>query len=60
LKVNASGDATIDIGDVISRFDVLEINTNGNARIIAPTPPEGEKPVPIVRIVQPHCETNAF
>jgi hypothetical protein len=57
LEVNASGDSTIDIGQIVSRFDTVVVNTGGDARIVALRPPEGEDPV---RIVQPHCETNAF
>lgn len=57
LEVHSSGDATIDITDVISTFDRIAINTKGDTIIIATTPPEGVTPV---RIIQPNCEANAF
>jgi hypothetical protein len=57
LLVNSSGDATINITDVISKFDQIEINTTGDTKIVAPVPTDGTTPV---RVIQPHCEANAF
>ena len=57
LKVNSSGNAKLDISQVISQFDNVVINTTGDATLVASTPPDGEA---VVRVIQPHCETNAF
>jgi hypothetical protein len=58
LQVNSSGDAILDLTDVIAEFDNIEIKTSGDTRIVSATPPrERLKPV---RVIQPHCEANAF
>lgn len=57
LEINAERDSTIDIGQVVTKFDTIVVNAARDAKVIAPAPPGGEEPI---RIVQPHCETNAF
>jgi hypothetical protein len=58
LRLNVAEGSTVDVGDVLQRFDSVIVNASEGSRIVAlPHPPVEPGPS---TVLQPHCETNAF
>jgi hypothetical protein len=57
LELNVAKDSTVDIGSALSDFDTVVVNAADGSKIKVTPPPSGED---AVRVIQPHCETNAL